>query len=305
MPRISVVTSLYCVGPYVDEFHARSCEALKKIPGDHEFVFVDDGSPDDARDRAIALISKDARVRVIELSRNFGQHRALWIGLQQARGELVFLVDADLEEDPGLVAQFYAKMQEAHGEADVVYGVMEERKGGAIERIGGALFYSLINRLSDMPLPRNVMNARLMTRAYVDALLKFGDAEPFLGGLMILTGFRQIAVACAKESKGTSAYTFRRKLRLALDALFALSTKPMTWILWAGVWIAAAGLAGVFGVLRGGGGATALALASVWLMGGLVLMAVGTVGAYVGRVLTQTRGRPTAIVRRIHDAGPR
>lgn len=302
MPRISIVTSLYRVAPYIDEFYTRSRAALEKIPGNHEFVLVDDGSPDDAREIVLRLIARDSRVRLVELSRNFGQHRALWIGLQQARGDLVFMVDADLEEDPALVAAFYARMQEQPGEIDVVYGVMEQRKGGAVERLGGALFYGMINRLSDTRLPRNVLNARLMTRAYVDSLLQFGDAEPFLGALMILSGFRQIAVPCAKGDKGSTTYTFRRKLRLALDALFALSTKPLTWIFWGGAWIAAIGVAGVAGVLRGGGGAAAMALASVWLIGGLVLVAVGTVGAYVGRVLTQTRGRPVAIIRKIHGA---
>jgi hypothetical protein len=119
---------------------------------------------------------------------------------------------------------------------------------------------------------------------------------------MVLNGFRQLAVPCAKGAKGASTYTFRRKFRLALDALFALSTKPIAWIFWGGAWIAAIGLAGVAGALQGRGGAAAMALASVWLMGGLVLLAVGTVGAYVGRVLSQTRGRPVAIIRRIHEA---
>ncbi len=300
MPRISIVTSLYRVAPYIDEFYTRSRAALEKVPGDHEFVFVDDGSPDDAREIVLRLIARDPRVRLVELSRNFGQHRALWIGLQQARGELIFMVDADLEENPALVAAFYARMEEKPGEVDVVYGVMEERKGSAIRRLGGALFYALMDRLSDTRLPRNVLNARLMTRAYVDSLLQFGDAEPFLGALMTLNGFRQIAVPCAKGDKGSTTYTFRRKLRLALDAIFALSTRPITWIFWTGAWIATIGLAGVAGVLRGGGGAAAMALASVWLIGGLVLIAVGTVGTYVGRVLTQTRGRPIAIIRKIH-----
>jgi len=302
MPRISIVTSLYRVAPYVEEFHTRARAALEKIPGDHEFVFVDDGSPDDSGERVRALIARDPGVRLVELSRNFGQHRALWTGLQHARGEFVFMVDADLEEDPALVASFYALMQEKPGELDMVYGVMEARKGGAMERVGGALFYSLMDRLSDVPLPRNVLNARLMTRDYVDSLLKFGDVEPFLGVLMELNGFRQRAVTCPKGSREGSAYTFRRRLRLALDAIFASSTKPFAWIFWAGGWTGAIGLAGIAGTLAGGGGAAAMALASVWLLGGLVLMAVGTVGAYVGRVLAQTRGRPVAIVRRVYDA---
>lgn len=302
MPRISVVTSLYRAAPYIQEFYERARTALTQVPGEHEFVFVDDGSPDDGREIVLGLIAQDPRVRLVELSRNFGQHRALWAGLQQARGEYVFMLDSDLEEDPGLVVPFYAKMHEQPGTIDVVYGVMRTRKGDAEERLGGSIFYWVINRLSDMPIPRNVMNARLMTRDYVDRLLEFGDVEPFLVGLMTLNGFKQVAVPCDKSSKGQSTYTFRKRLKLALDAMFALTTKPLLWIFWLGAWISAVGLAGVIGAIAGEGRAAEMALASIWLMGGLILSAIGIVGAYLGRVLTQARGRPVAIVRKVHEA---
>lgn len=302
MPRISVVTSLYRAAPFIQEFYECSRAALTQVPGEHEFLFVDDGSPDDGRQIVLGLIAQDPRVRLVELSRNFGQHRALWAGLQHARGELVFMLDADLEEDPALVVPFHAKMMEAPGDVDVVYGVMRARKGDTEERLGGSIFYWLINRLSDTPIPRDVMNARLMTRDYVDRLLEFQDAEPFLGGLMVLNGFRQVAVPCDKGSKGISTYTFRRRMRLALDALFALSMKPLHWIFWLGAWIAIVGVAGVIGTILEEGSAAAMALASVWLMGGLILSSIGVVGAYVGRILTQTRGRPIAIIRKIHEA---
>ncbi len=305
MPRISVVTSLYRVAPHIEEFYARSCAALENISGEHEFVFVDDGSPDNSRAVVLGLVDRDPRVHLVELSRNFGQHRALWIGLQHARGDLVFLIDADLEEDPELVASFYTRMHEKPGELDVVFGVMEQRKGGLGERLGGSIFYWLINRISNTPLTPNVLNARLMTRDYVNRLLEFGDAEPFLGALMELNGFRQLAVTCPKGSRGATSYTFMRKLRLALDAMFALGAKPMTWIFWGGAWIAAIGAAGVVGALRSDGGAAGMALASVWLMGGLILASIGVVGMYVGRILTQTRNRPVAIVRKVYEAKPK
>ena len=122
---------------------------------------------------------------------------------------------------------------------------------------------------------------------------------------MELNGFRQVAVTCPKTSRGSSSYTFGRRLRLALDAMFALGAKPMTWIFWAGLWIALIGVAGVIGALRSEGGPAGMALASVWLIGGMILASVGTVGAYVGRILTQTRGRPVAIVRQVHESKSR
>jgi len=302
MPRISIVTSLYKVAPLIEEFHARSSDALERVPGDHEFVYVDDGSPDNVRDVVLGILARDPRVRLVELSRNFGQHRALWSGLQHARGEYVFLIDADLEEDPELVAAFYERMQEKPGEIDSIFGVMERRKGGLSERLGGAVFYWLLNRVSDTPITPNSLNARLMTRTYVDRLLEFGDAEPFLFALMKLNGFCQVAIPCPKTSRGATSYTFKRKLRLALDAMFALSLKPMVWIVWMGLGAAVIGAAGIVGALVQRRGADSLALASVWLMGGLVLTAIGVVGAYVGRILTQTRNRPVAIVRKVYEA---
>jgi putative glycosyltransferase len=142
-----------------------------------------------------------------------------------------------------------------------------------------------------------------MTRAYVDRLVEFGDAEPFLGALMELNGFRQVAVTCPKVSRGSSSYTFQRRLRLALDAMFALSARPMSWIFTAGIVIAGIGLLGAIVAAAQGSGAAAMALASVWLIGGIAITSVGVVGAYVGRILTQTRRRPVAIIRKIHDAG--
>lgn len=309
MPSISVLTSLYRAAPYIEDFYARGKAAVEKITEDYEFVFVDDGSPDDGNAIVFRLMERDPRVRLVELSRNFGQHRALVAGLDHVRGDLVFMIDADLEEDPELITEFHRVMQESGTSVDVVYGVMERRKGGLFERVSGALFYKLINTVAEVPIPANVLGARLMTQQYVQALRSLGDAEPFLGALMAYTGFTQVPVPCRKTSKGSTTYSLRRKLRLAADALFSLSRKPLTWIFTTGVAASAIGLILlVYGLSTKPLDAfldnAPAVLASVWLLAGLILMALGILGQYVGRIHMQVKDRPVAIVKQVHERGP-
>ncbi len=307
MPRISILISLFCSEPHIQELYDRSKAAVEKVTEDYEFVFVDDGSPDEGNAVVQRLIQNDPKVRLIELSKNFGQHRALMAGLQHVRGELVFMIDSDLEEDPALLETFYHKMTSGDQEIDVVYGVMEKRKGGLLERLPGALFYAIMNRISEVPLPRNVMGARLMTSDFAKTLLEYGEAQPFLGGIIALAGYKQVGVPCEKGSKPVTSYKLRRKVNLAINALLSFSTKPLTWVLACGCIITLAALFGVAGILlRGGSGigesaAWAWILASVWLLGGLVIISVGIVGLYVGRVFGQVKRRPNAIIRKIHN----
>ncbi len=307
MPRISILTSLFCSESHIQELYDRSKATVEKITDDYEIVFVDDGSPDGGNAVVQRIIQEDPRVRLIELSKNFGQHRALLAGLQQVRGELVFMIDSDLEEDPALLEAFYHKMTEGDPEIDVVYGVMEKRKGGPLERLPGALFYTIMNRISEVPIPRDVMGARLMTSDFVKSLLQYGEAQPFLGGIMALAGYRQVGVPCTKGSKPVTSYKLRRKVNLAVNALLSFSTKPLSWVLACGCVITLAALLGVAGILLRGTSAAdesagwAWILVSVWLLGGLVIMSVGVVGLYVGRVFGQVKRRPNAIIRKIHN----
>jgi putative glycosyltransferase len=305
MPKISLVTSVYKTAHCIPELYERSRVALQACTDSYEFIIVDDGSPDDIRAIALGLIDRDPSVRLIELSRNFGQHRAIMTGLRYATGDLIFMIDADLEERPELLEEFYRIMHAPGADVDVVYGVMEQRKGGAFERRAGAAFYWLMNRLSTLEIPRDILGARLMRREFVSALLEHDEAEPYIGGLMALTGFRQVAVPCEKTSRGTSSYTLRRKLRLASDALFGFSTAPLTLIAGLGGLIASATLiVGAIRAIAGDGGSddTGFAVWSIWFLAGLLLSAVGIVGMYVGRVLVQARGRPVAIVRRVYGS---
>lgn len=302
---LSIVTTLYRSRDYLEEFFARVCAAASQITDEYEVVFVNDGSPDDSLEVALGIYERNHKVRVIDLSRNFGHHKAMLTGLMQARGQSVFLIDCDLEEEPELLGTFYVEMERTR--ADVVYGVQRNRKGGFFERISGSLFFSLFNLLSDYPVPKNLVHARLMSRRYVDSLLEHQDQEVYVPGLMAMTGFEQIPVWVDKHSRGTSSYTLGRRLALMINAITSFSTKPLVYMLYLGgailLFSSVAALCLILGGLFFGGnlGAWVLLLVSVWLLGGLTLFYLGTIGIYLSTVLLEAKRRPYTIVRQIYE----
>jgi putative glycosyltransferase len=223
---------MYHSAPYLAEFYARARSAARNITDDYEFVFVNDGSPDNSLEIVLGLFHRDDRVRIIDLSRNLGHHKAVMTGLAHARGDLIFLVGSDLEEDRELLEKFYDSMK-ATG-ADVVDGVQQERKGGSFKRLAGEVFYFLFNLLSSYPVPKNVLTARLMTRRYVANLVRHRDRELFLLGLLTITGFEQVPLFLEKQSKASSAYTLGRKIALFVNAITSFSSTPLVLIFYLG-----------------------------------------------------------------------
>lgn len=307
--RLSIVTTLYRSAPYLREFHRRIVAEAAKITDDYELLLVNDGSPDDSLEVALSLLETDARVRVIDLSRNFGHHKAMMTGLANARGRLVFLLDCDLEEDPELLGLFYRELLRSG--ADVVYGVQDKRKGAFFERITGAVFYRLINLLSHYPIPANVLVARLMTQRYVAALVEHRDREVFILGLWAITGYRQLPVTVRKHAKGSSAYTLPRKLSILVNAVTAFSNLPLVFIFYLGLAIMAiSGAGAVYLLLQRIFFHTYVAgwpslIVSIWLLGGTTIFCLGILGIYLSKVFTETKQRPYTIVRHIYEKKPR
>ena len=195
-PDLSIVTSLYLSAPYLREFSRRAREAAAAATLSYEIILVNDGSPDDSLATALQLRREDPRIRIIDLSRNFGHHKALMTGMARAAGELVFLIDCDLEEDPGVARR--VPRGDAPTGADVIYGVQSSRKGRRMERATGMVFFRLFNRMLTHPIPPNIVTARLMSRRYVEALVQHEDREMFLAGLWVMAGFDQRPVTVHK-----------------------------------------------------------------------------------------------------------
>jgi putative glycosyltransferase len=302
--KLSIVSTLYRSAPYLREFHRRCVAAAEALHEDFEIVLVNDGSPDESLDIAIELSETDRRVVTVDLSRNFGHHKAMMTGLMHARGERVFLIDSDLEEPPESLSRF-CEMLDAGG-CDVVYGVQESRKGGAVERLAGRLFYSLFNRLTNIVIPRDIVTARLMSRRYVDALTQHRDQEIFMAGLWAMTGFVQRPLAIRKLDKGQTTYTFRRRLAVFVSAVTSFSSRPLHYIFYIGLAISLASAGFIAWLMfrklvfaQPVDGWTSL-IVSVWFMGGLNASFLGVIGIYVAKVFTETKDRPYTVVRAVH-----
>lgn len=303
--RLSVVSTLYRSRATLEAFYARASAAAARATPDWEIVLVNDGSPDDSLAVALNLVARDSRVRVVDLSRNFGHHKAMMTGLGYATGDLVFLVDCDLEEPPELLGGFLERLR--GDAADVVYGVQAARRGGLFERLSGWLYFKVFNWLSDVPIPVNLVTVRLMTRRYVDALLLHRERETIIAGLWAITGFRQVPVTVTKgENTGTS-YSLRRKITILVNSVTSFSDRPLVAIFYLGVAIGTlASLAAVYLVVQRLFFGVALPgwpslIVSVWMLGGLMLASLGIIGIYVSRIFIETKQRPYTIVRQVHE----
>lgn len=304
--RLSVVTSMYRSSPYLEEFYSRAVKAISAITSSYEFVMVNDGSPDDSLAVALRIRERDPRVRIVDLSRNFGHYRALMTGLAYARGELVFLLDCDLEEEPEWLLRFHDTLRRTG--ADVVYGVQSARKGGLLERVSGAIFYSILNRMLTDPIPRNVITARLMTRRYVRALVQHMDREICLAALWAVTGFEQRSLEVAKGHRPGTTYSVRARVSALVNAVTSFSNRPLIYIFYLGsLVVSISGLAAAVLLIRTvmyGSGVEGYAslIISIWFLGGLTLFSVGIVGVYLAKVFTETKDRPYTIIRAEYGA---
>jgi putative glycosyltransferase len=299
--RLSVVTSMYRSASFLEEFYRRTVKAISAISSSYEIVLVNDGSPDDSLDIALRLRERDPRVRIVDLSRNFGHHKALMTGLARAAGELVFLLDCDLEEDPEWLLRFHELMTRSG--ADVVYGVQSARKGDLFERATGALFFGIFNKLLAEPIPHNVVTARLMTRRYVAALVAHRDRELCLAGLWVITGFDQRPLDVVKRSRPGSSYTTRRRISALVNAVTSFSNRPLVYIFYIGmaVMLLSAFQAGwlVYRSVTHGIGVPGYAsvMVSIWFLGGLTIFCLGIIGIYLAKVFSESKDRPYTIVR--------
>ena len=302
--ELSIVTTLYKTRAFIDEFYESAVAAAERHFSTFEIVFVNDGSPDDSLEAVVALSRRDQRVVVVDLSRNFGHHRAMMTGLDYAEGELVFLIDSDMEERPECLDGFLSRMHQE--ECDVVYGVQDVRRGSFGERISGTIFYSLMDKLTEVKLPRNLVTARLMTRRYVDSLLLHRERELVIAGLWVITGYHQVAETVSKSRRRKTDYSIPRKIRLAIDYATMFSSNILYYVMYIGVFISIVSFLAILalvinrlflgGVLAG----WTSVMASVWLLGGINILFVGLVGTYVARIFTETKRRPYAIVREVY-----
>lgn len=303
--KLSIVATLYQSAYHISEFYQRASAAAKQLVGeDYEIVLVNDGSPDDSLDLAVQLTESDSHIVVIDLSRNFGHHKAMMTGLAHAKGGRILLIDSDLEEEPECLIAFAEQMQSQR--CDVVYGVQEQRRGGWFERWSGQWFYRFFKALTGLALPENIVTARLMTRRYVDALLRHEEREVFIAGLWHITGFDQLPQIVKKHSTSETTYTFRKKMSLLVNSVTSFSNAPLVGIFYIGVSISLVAVVYIgylaiqwMFLAKLLSGWTSV-MASIWLLGGMVISFIGVVGIYLSKIFSETKQRPYTIVRQIY-----
>jgi len=302
--KLSIVTTLYRSEKYLEEFYERISKEAIKITDEYEIIIVNDGSPDASVNIAISLHEKDERVVVVDLSRNFGHHKALMTGLSMAEGENIFLIDSDLEEAPELVGEFWKAYQEEN--VDVIYGVQEKRKGGCVEKVTGAAFYKFFNFVSDVKIPENFLTVRLMSHQYVESLLQFEERELTFAALCTLAGFVQKPLIVRKHHKGESTYDFRKKVDIIVNSVTSTSAKPLWMIFHIGFLLTLFAVAFILYTLGAKfffsspvSGWTSV-IVSIWLLGGMTIASLGVIGIYISKIFTETKNRPYVIVKKVY-----
>ncbi len=300
--KLSVITTLYYSEPYIEEFYRRISAAVKNITTDYELIYVNDGSPDQVLKLAQEQQKNDSKLTIVDLSRNFGHHQAGMVGLNQATGEHIFLIDCDLEEAPELLEIFWAEYLKNN--VDVLYGVQANRKGKWFERYSGSLFYSLFNSLSSVKIPNNMLTVRLMSQRFVLALLEYPEKNLFLGGLMSHVGFEQQPLTVEKSSKQNRSYTLTKQLSLFSTSITSFSSKPLVAIFFLGLLLM--GISSLVTVLLlvfpwvDKFSDLLIILLSVSFLSGLIISCMGILGIYLAKIYEEVKQRPRAIVRKVY-----
>lgn len=305
VPRVSVAIPVYNEEAVLDELLLRLLAVLDDLPGGpHQVVFVDDGSTDDSREILARAASEDSRIQVVALSRNFGHQAAISAAFDFADGDVIFVMDADLQDPPEMLPRF---LNEYENGFDVVYAIRTKRKENLLLRAAYAIGYRFIARLSSIPLPVGAGDFALLSRRVVDLLRSSKERNRYLRGMRSWIGFRQQGVPVERDSRhaGKSKYTLRRLFGLAFDGVFAFSLVPLRLTMLVGALAVGASVVfmayAVYAKLvfnQSPQGFTALIVAIVFL-GGVQVFFLGIVGEYVGRIYEEVKERPHYIVREV------
>lgn len=298
-PLVSVVVPVYNEAEVISSFYARATSALAGLP--YELLFVDDGSRDSSFQQLSDFAAADRRVNVIKFSRNFGHQIAISAGIDHARGECVVVIDSDLQDPPEVILLMIEQWRQGF---DVVYGVRSDREGEtALKLVTAALFYRLLDRVTNIKIPQNVGDFRLMSRRVVEQLKLLREKDRFVRGLVSWVGFKQTGVTYHRDRRfaGETKYPFTKMVKFAFDGIASFSTLPLQIATWMGYVAAAMAmlyLASVFiqkllGYTVDG---WATIMVAMLFMGSVQLICLGILGEYLGRVFNEVKPRPMYIV---------
>lgn len=307
-PLVSVVVPVFNETEVVDMFHARMA-AVADSTSDYEWeiIYVDDGSSDDSYAKMQSLAEADNRVRLLRFSRNFGHQVAITAGIDQARGDAVAVIDADLQDPPEVIARFIEKWQEGY---NVVYGVRERRAGESrMKLLTAGLFYRTLKRLTNIEIPVDVGDFRLLDRRAAQHLNQMRESDRFVRGLVSWIGFRQVGVEYSRDKRyaGETKYPYRKMIKFALDGITSFSTVPLKLASILGYMASSLAflyLCSVF--VQKAMGITvpgfATIIVAIMFLGGVQLICLGILGEYIGRIFNEIKKRPIYIISETYSA---
>jgi dolichol-phosphate mannosyltransferase len=305
-PFLTAILPVYNEQENLPTLITRLIPVLESI-GTYEVIFVNDGSKDSSVPIILEAREHNPRIKLLDLSRNFGHQAALSAGLSYARGQVITLLDADLQDPPESLPLLIDKWKEGY---HVVYAVREKRKEGIFKRSAYHVFYRILQRVASIPIPLDSGDFCLMDRRVVDEVVRLPERNRFLRGLRSWVGFKQIGVSYERAARfaGEPKYTFTKLVKLALDGLVAFTTEPLRLATHAGGIVAAIGvlyliyivISRILGISSPPGWTSLAAI--ILLVGGIQLVVLGVLGEYIGRIYEESKGRPEFIVGKSYGA---
>lgn len=302
---LSVVTSTYNSSGHIKEFINRIKKTLEKENIEYEIIIVDDGSEDNSIQTIKEVKSYINNIKLIELSRNFGQHPALICGLNHARGEFIYMLDSDLEEEPELYHIFKDELLEK--DLDLVFGQSASRRGNILEKLSGNFYYFFLKHLFGFYQPNNLATIRLMRRTYLDAYLLYKEHVIQIGAITEIAGFKKKGIFINKLRLRKSNYSWIKKFQVLVRSITNYSSRPLYFLFYSGIFISFISFSIlIYFVIRSfliettvPGWLTLVCLS--WLGVGITILSNGIIAIYLKTIFLEVKERPRTIIRRIYD----
>ena len=298
--RISVVVPIYNEEESLRECNNRLLNVLDNIQSDYEIIYVNDGSKDTSLTILKELAKNNKKIKVLSFSRNFGHQAAVSAGIEHSKGDCVVLIDGDLQDPPELISDMISKWNEGF---DVVYGKRSKRNGETwFKKISAKMFYRTINQVSDIDIPKDTGDFRLMDRRVVDAFLKMPEKKRFIRGMVSWVGFNQVAIEYERDKRyaGITKYPIKKMINFAKDGIVSFSKKPLKFITQAGLCFISLSIIMLMTmsiVIGFKGYEWLLIINSIMFFSGIQMFSLGIIGEYIGRIYDEAKDRPLYIVK--------
>ncbi|MBX7226883.1 MAG: glycosyltransferase family 2 protein [Chitinophagales bacterium] len=303
MIHISVIIPIYNEEGNIPLLYERLTAVVSDITDQYEFIFINDGSKDNSFQIIKSLSIKDKAIRYIDFSKNFGHQIAVSAGLDNCKGDCVVIIDADLQDPPELIPELYAKWKAGN---EVVFARRKERKGESwLKKKTATWFYDLLNRLTNVKIPKEAGDFRIIDRKIVDIIKSMPEKNKFLRGQIAWAGYNQTDVEYIRQERhsGKTNYTFARMFQLAFDGITSFSNLPLRLATWMGFLVSAVAFVVIIYtlytkyVLQSAEKGWSSMMVSILFIGGVQLICLGIIGEYIGRILDNVRDRPLYLIK--------